>query len=423
MAIRCPKCGTEFDSTLFTFDRSLRCDCGQWIDLATGHQEPLGDNLATASDAPHHRTQAMAYKQFDRCAVKMQPLSARQNKKFIEQDHVAPHARPNRLSDAARELIDEVVERIRTARKNDRPVMVTFGAHSIKNGLGPVFLQLIRDGWVTHLATNGAGIIHDWEFAFQGKSCEDVEQMVHEGRFGNWQETGFYVNLALNVGAYEGRGYGESVGAMIQNEGLTIPSTQQLTGEVHARLANHPEQAAAAADLLAIIGRFSLQPGWLTIPHPWKQYSVQAGAFEIGVPFTGHPMIGHDIIYNHPMNHCASLGRAAQRDFLTFAEGVSRLDGGVYISVGSAVMSPMIFEKSLSISQNVAIQHQRHIDNHFILVSDLAASTWDWSRGEPPEDDPAYYLRYNKTFSRMGGTMKYLQADNRDLMLSLLQSL
>jgi len=365
----------------------------------------------------------MAYKQFDRCAVKMQPLSERQSKKFIERDHVAPHARPNRLSDAARELVDEVVERIRTARKNDRPVMVTFGAHSIKNGLGPVFLQLIRDGWVTHLATNGAGIIHDWEFAFQGKSCEDVEQMVHEGRFGNWQETGFYINLALNVGAYEGRGYGESVGAMIQNEGLTIPSTQQLTGEVHTRLANHPEQAAAAADLLAIIGRFSLQPGWLKIPHPWKQYSVQAGAFEIGVPFTGHPMIGHDIIYNHPMNHCASLGRAAQRDFLTYAESVSRLDGGVYISVGSAVMSPMIFEKSLSIAQNVAIQQQRHIDNHFILVSDLAASTWDWSQGEPPEDDPAYYLRYNKTFSRMGGTMKYLQADNRDLMLSLLQSL
>ena len=110
------------------------------------------------------------------------------------------------------------------ARRDDRPVMMVFGAHAIKNGLGPVFLQLMHDGWVTHLATNGAGIIHDWEFAFQGKSCENVEVMVREGRFGNWDETGFFINLALNVGAYEGKGYGESVGAMIQNEGLTIPS-------------------------------------------------------------------------------------------------------------------------------------------------------------------------------------------------------
>lgn len=365
----------------------------------------------------------MPFRQFDRFAVKMQPLSARQNKKFIEQDHVDPKTPPNPLPANAQKAIDELADRIRRAHRDGCPVMLTFGAHSIKNGLGPVLLQLIRNGWVTHLATNGAGIIHDWEFAFQGKSCEDVEEMVREGRFGNWQETGFYINLALNVGAYEQRGYGESIGAMIQNEGLTIPTKDQLITAVHENLEDRPDQSAAAADLLAIINRFQLQSGWLDIPHPWKQYSVQAGAFESKIPFTGHPMIGHDIIYNHPMNHCASLGRTAQRDFLTFAESVSRLAGGVYLSVGSAVMSPMIFEKSLSMSQNVAIQKGDHIDSHFILVSDLAETTWDWSRGEPPEDNPAYYMRYNKTFSRMGGTMRYLQADNRDLMLSLLQSL
>ena len=113
--------------------------------------------------------------------------------------------------------------------------MIVFGAHAIENGLGPVFLQLVHDGWVTHLATNGAGIIHDWEFAFQGMSCENVEVMVREGRFGNWEETGFFINLALNVGAYEGKGYGESVGAMIQNEGLTIPSASQLLSEISQR--------------------------------------------------------------------------------------------------------------------------------------------------------------------------------------------
>ena len=123
------------------------------------------------------------------------------------------------------------------------------------------------------------------------------------------------------------------------------------------------------------------------------------------------------------MNRCASLGRCAERDFLSFAEAVSRLDGGVYISIGSAVMSPMIFEKSLSMAQNLAIQQGQRIDRHYIVVVDLAACAWDWSRGEPPPENPAYYLRYNKTFHRMGGTMRYLQADNRDFLLAMVSQL
>ncbi|MDR3625266.1 MAG: hypothetical protein P4L45_00450, partial [Ignavibacteriaceae bacterium] len=99
-------------------------------------------------------------------------------------------------------------------------------------------------------------------------------------------------------------------------------------------------------------------------------------------------------------------------------------EGGVYMSVGSAVMSPMIFEKSLSMSQNLQIQSGKHIDNHYMLIVDLAKSTWDWQKdGEPPPTDPGYYLRYLKTFSRMGGVMKYLSADNRDFLLALYQSL
>ncbi len=364
----------------------------------------------------------MPHPKLDRFALKLEPLSARQNKKNIEQDHVPPDQVPGTLSPPARATISEAVERIRSARRGGRPVMVTFGAHAIKNGLAPVFIRLIEDGWVTHLATNGAGIIHDWEFAFQGRSCEDVKQMVCEGRFGNWQETGFYLNLALNVGAFEGRGYGESIGALIHNDGLTIPSAAELTAVAAARLASDPEQAAAAADLLGTIRRFGIQAGQLSVPHPFKRYSVQAQAFRLNVPFTGHPMIGHDIIYTHPMNHGACLGRTAIRDFLTFAESVSRIDGGVYISIGSAVMSPMIFEKSLSMAQNLALQQGRHIDGHYILVVDLAPSRWNWADGEPPESDPAYYLRYNKTFSRMGGTMRYLSADNRDFLLTLSQS-
>jgi len=361
----------------------------------------------------------MPYAQFDRFAVKMQSLAERENKKFVERDLVVPTAQPRPLPTAATELIGELAERVRAARDRDRPVMMAFGAHAIKNGLGPVFIHLIQHRWVTHLATNGAAIIHDWEFSFQGKSCENVEVMVREGRFGNWQETGFFINLALNVGAYEGKGYGESVGAMIENEGLAIPDEGQLLAEISASAPHDARRAAAAADLLYVVRQFKLPAGWMAVPHPWKQSSVQAGALRAGIPLTGHPMIGHDIIYNHPMNQCACLGRAAERDFLTYAESVSRLEGGVYISIGSAVMSPMIFEKSLSMAQNLAIQRGTHLDNHFLLISDLAESNWDWTRGEPPEDNPSYYLRYNKSFSRMGGTMRYLQADNRDFLLTL----
>ncbi len=365
----------------------------------------------------------MPYLKFDRGAVKMEPLSSRTNKKFIEEDHVSARGEPRELNSENSDLISELSERVIAARKNGRPVMITFGAHAIKNGLSPVLLRLIESDRVTHLATNGAGVIHDWEFAFQGRSCEDVAAMVDEGRFGNWEETGFFINLALNIGAYEGLGYGESVGAMIHNEGLKIPSGAELTEAVHDFLPTEPKRASAAAELLDVRRRFALTTGWMNIAHPWKRFSIQGGAYASKVPFTGHPMIGHDIIYNHAMNNGSCLGRTAERDFLTFAESVSRLEGGVYISIGSAVMSPMVFEKSLSISQNLAIQQGNHIDDHYIFVNDLAKSTWDWSKGEPPEDNPAYYLRYNKSFSRMGGTMRYMQADNRDFLLALTRSL
>lgn len=320
-------------------------------------------------------------------------------------------------------MLEELAQRIVAARTDHRPVMLAMGAHTIKNGLAPVLIELMQRGWLTHLATNGAGIIHDWEFAFLGQTGEDVRVNVARGEFGNWEETGFYLNLAINLGAYEGKGYGEAVGAMIENESLRVPAAEDLEREVRERLADHPSQAAAAAEMLAIVGRFALPPGPLAIPHPWKRYSVQAAAYRLGIPFTGHPMIGHDIIYNHPVNDCFLLGGAAQRDFLTFAESVSRLDGGVYLSVGSAVMSPMVFEKSLSLAQNLAIQQGRHIDNHYLCVVDLAESRWDWTQGEPPQTSPDYYLRYNKTFQRMGGTMHYLRADNRDFLLGLYHKL
>jgi len=362
----------------------------------------------------------MPHPKFDRDQLSTKKLAERNNKLSIENDQIPVSQKPANLSDQGKELIKKTADRIRSARQKQKSVMLTFGAHTIKNGMAPALIALINEGWITHLATNGAGIIHDWEFSYLGKSSEDVRENVKKGQFGIWNETGFFINLALVVGAYEGLGYGESIGKMISQEGLLIHEVPYLIGEAKNKIETNPELAAAAIDLLGVIKKFKLESGFLSIPHPFKKYSVQACAWEKKIPFTGHPMIGHDIIYNHPMNHGAAIGRTALTDFLYFAESVSRLDYGVYMSLGSAVMSPMIFEKSLSMSQNIEIQRNNHIDNHFMLIVDLAKSDWDWqNKGEPPMDNPAYYLRYCKTFNRMGGEMHYLVADNRDFLLEL----
>jgi hypothetical protein len=366
----------------------------------------------------------MPYPKFDRNRLLIHKLAERKNKIDIGKSHVPVETEPGPLNENARELIRKTAERIREARKAGSPVMLTFGAHTIKNGMSPVLIALMEQGWVTHLSTNGAAIIHDWEFAFQGKSSEDVRENVTRGQFGIWDETGFYINLALVTGAYEGLGYGEAVGKMISRQGLDIPSLEELKNLSGELFTSDPSKAAAAADFAGVITSFSLPEGFMKIPHPFRKYSAQARAYELGIPFTGHPMIGHDIIYNHPLNNGAAIGRTALNDFLSFTDGISRIDNGVYMSVGSAVMSPMIFEKALSMSQNIMIQENRHIDNHYILVIDLAESDWDWAKnGEPPMNNPAYYLRYCKTFSRMGGEMHYLTADNRDFLLSLYHEL
>lgn len=349
---------------------------------------------------------------FDRRNIEQKPLAQRHSKLGITDIAILPEAA--RTAPIAPELarrLRPIARDILEARKNNAPVVCAFGAHAIKNGLGPLLKGFLERGYLSHLATNGAGIIHDWEFAYQGRSSEDVRENVSRGEFGTWAETGLYINLALALGAYEGLGYGESVGRMISRQGLELPDSRQLEKDQRA----HPAlwKRAAAADLLDTLQEVSLPAGWLPIPHPEAGYSVQAAAYELGLPFTGHPMFGHDIIYTHPVSNGAAIGRAAQRDFLRFADSVQKLSGGVYLSVGSGVMSPMIFEKSLSMARNVLLQQGRRLDDCRLVVVDLQPETWDWSRGEPGQDNPAYYQRFMKTFNRMGCPLSYLCADNR----------
>ena len=209
-------------------------------------------------------------------------------------------------------------------------------------------------------------------------------------------------------------------GSLVRDELLGCMKRGQMPGAEDAVL----ERAAAAADLLAIIRKLKLPEGLLRIEHRYKSVGLQAAALRKGVPLTGHPMFGHDIIYTHPANRGAAIGRVAERDFLSFVNSIAQLQGGVYLSVGSAVMSPMIFEKALSMARNVVHQRGAKIDDFSIHVVDLAESTWDWQKaGEPPMDNPAYYLRFCKTFSRMGGRMRYTSADNRAFLVALHQAL
>ncbi len=366
---------------------------------------------------------------FDRNSIETLPLSARVNKLELGRDSVDPSTWQVTLSAEAEEDVFRAAREIRAARSLGAPVILAFGAHSIKNGLSTCLIRLLEGGHISHLATNGAGIIHDWEFAFQGRSSEDVRRYVAEGQFGIWEETGACLNLALAIGAWRGLGYGESVGAMIADDGLLVPGDPELAADILLGSGEGADaailsRAAAASDLRSLLLIAKVPAGFLRISHPDKACSLAAAALRLDLPFTCHPMFGHDIIYTHPLNRGAIVGRTAESDFLSFVDSISALEHGVYLSVGSAVMSPMIFEKALSMARNVARRQGRVIEDFAIHVVDLAASTWDWqSDGEPSQDNPAYYLRYCKTFSRMGGRMSYVSADNRSWLVALLRNL
>ena len=365
----------------------------------------------------------MAHSGFDRTRLKFLPVDSRRSKFEIEKILVDPDDSPASIDAAAAEMIDGVAAEVRAARDRGAPVAICHGAHLIKNGLGPLLIRLVEEGWITHVATNGAGSIHDWEFGFLGRSCEDVRAYVAEGQFGIWNETGGSIGLALLLGAIDRLGYGASVGRMAAEERLVVPDPEELRNRIAGALAGGASargaRLAAMADLLAVIEEGIVAPGEKPLPHPFAHLSVQAACYCRDVPFTVHPGIGQDIIYTHPLFHGGAVGRTAMTDFLIFADMVSRLQGGVYLSVGSSVMSPMIFEKSISMARNVSRQEGASLDDFYVLVNDLAPSTWDWSAGEPPQDHPAYYVRFCKSFSRMGGRLEYLGLDNRAFLTNL----
>ena len=355
--------------------------------------------------------------------VKVYPLAQRQSLSAIEKLLVSPDE-PSRSCDSkASQAIQDCATRISEAWRRGASVMLLYGAHLIKNGAMGIVIRLLEGGWLTHLATNGAGTIHDWELAFLGRTEESVRKNVATGSFGTWDETGRCIHLALLAGALREEGYGRSLGRFIVEDGVTLPTTASLAQALSAE-PSHP-LTPARAELLQAMLVHQLPEGRIEVKHPWKETSLLAQAFIHDVPFTAHPGIGYDIISNHPMFNGAAIGRAAAQDFRLFSRAVEGLDGGVVLSVGSAIMAPQVFEKSLSVVNNLRLKAGRPVvhDHHIYVVDIQDGGRWDWSQGEPPKDNPAYYLRFCKSFARMGGTMQYVQCDNVTFLLNLLHAL
>jgi len=351
--------------------------------------------------------------------LKVYPLAQRRSLSTLEKILVAPDKVSSHLDPQTAATVSACADRIRAARQRDASVILMYGAHLVKNGAHRLVIELLQRGWVTHLATNGAGTIHDWELAFFGRTEESVRENVATGTFGTWDETGRYIHLSLLDGALRDEGYGRSLGRFIAEEGLTLPDVASL--EKHLRDEPTHPLSAARADLLQTMLAHKIPGGRIEVKHPWKETCILAQAFRQNIPFTVHPGIGYDIIANHPIFNGAAIGRAAQTDFQLLGGSIEKLDGGVVLSVGSAIMAPQVFEKSASCVNNLRLQGGRKIlHDHTIYVVDIQdGGNWDWSHGEPPKDNPAYYLRFCKSFSRMGGTMQYAQCDNVDFLQSL----
>lgn len=359
----------------------------------------------------------------DLSKLKVWPLAARSSMATTDEILVPPDAPLFPVGDENTLRIDEAVKAVVAARERGASVMLIYGAHLLKNGAALIVDRLIAEGWVTHLATNGAGTIHDWEYAWHGASTESVEMNVASGTFGTWHETATNIHLAVMTGALEGRGYGESLGKFIVEDGTDLPDPQALAAQIAAD-PFHPF-TAARAELLKTITQQRLPAGRWKIVHRWKHASIIASAFQHNVPLTVHPGIGYDIISNHSIFSGSAIGRGGELDFKSFGGAVAGLDGGVVLNVGSAIMGPQVFEKSLSCVNNLRLQSgQKVITDCNIYVVDLQdGGGWDWTQGEPPKTHPAYYLRFCKSFSRMGCTMQYLQCDNLAFVQHLLRKL
>lgn len=365
----------------------------------------------------------MPYEPLDFRQLTVFPLAQRASLTQADAILLDPEAAPPAIDAWTMQRVEECAQRIVAARQRGAAVMLIYGAHLLRNGAARLLDALMERSWLTHLATNGAGTIHDWEYAWHGASTESVQMGVAGGHFGTWHETATYIHMALMAGALHGLGYGQALGRFIHEDGTTLPTIDELVRAIADQ--PHDPRTAARADLLQALAQQHWPTGRVDLHHRWKYASILASAYQRGVPVTVHPGIGYDIIANHSVFSGSAIGRAAEWDFKLFGGAVDHLDGGVVLSIGSAIMGPQVFEKSISCVNNIRQSQGRGVvQGHTIYVVDLQdGGQWDWSQGEPPKTNPAYYLRFCKSYSRMGGAMQYVQCDNATFVQHLYRRL
>jgi hypothetical protein len=309
----------------------------------------------------------MPYAKFDRSRLIVKPLAEREHDLDLSAILPLDADTPDMGPDAARRF-SAVGARIASARENGASVILMMGAHVIRAGVQRYLIDLMERGCITHIAMNGAGPIHDYEFALIGATTESVARYIRTGEFGLWQETGRINDMAVRA-AREGIGLGEAVGREISE------------------------------------GDF-----------PHSDVSVLAAAYRLGVPATVHIGIGYDIIHEHPNADAAALGAASYTDFLVMANAVESLERGVLLNFGTAVMGPEVYLKALAMARNVARQQGRSITDFTTLVCDLVPLGDDTDH-EAPKTDPHYYFRPWKTILVRtvadGGEGYYVQGDHR----------
>ncbi len=255
------------------------------------------------------------YEPFDLSGVRTYPLKSRPSKARAEDfgRPVPPDATLGAFIDSLPNMLGaadlkSVARAVSDARRGEAGVVWGIGAHVIKTGLAPVLIDLMERGFVSAISTNGAAVIHDFEVALSGATSEDVDQALGAGTFGMADETGRLLNGAINDGVARGLGIGQAVSTYL-----------------HEHSPQH-----AKSSLLAAAGR-------------------------LGIPVTVHVAIGTDIIHMHPAASGAALGEGSLRDFRYFVSNVARLEHGVFLNCGSAVVLPEVFLKAVALARNRGI--------------------------------------------------------------------
>jgi len=303
---------------------------------------------------------------------KTKTFSAKDRHNLVRIDNLrTPGAQEDNLFN--NEEFDILIQKLKEAKENGYTVTCFYGAHVIKCGLSRYLIWLVENGYISHLASNGAGSIHDFELAYLGGTSEHVPTAIEDGSFGMWEETGRWMNEAIQLGAKKGYGYGQSLAAYVDE---------------------NPDK------------------------FPYREDCVFYRAYKMGIPVTYHVTMGTDIIHQHPTVDFAALGATSGRDFNYICHSIMQLgDKGVHMNIGSSVTGAEVFLKALSIARNQGnpLQHITTANFDIIPLGDY--------KSDVGKDTFEYYYRPRKNIINrpvsLGGTGLYICGNHEVTVPSL----